>query len=94
MPADLDLKLCDLCSVAAEQVEHVLTGTDRALDATKGIRVDEPVNALVRHEHLVGRRCETFAECRRLSRNVVRTSSHYERGVVRCQRRQPSQNSD
>ena len=58
VPGDRPLELGHLGRVA-EQVELVLRGADRALDAAQRIALDEVGDAVVRDEQLLGRRWRT-----------------------------------
>lgn len=64
--------------VPVEQVEHVLRGAHRALDAPQRIAVDQFAYALQRDQALFGGRREALAQRRGLSRHIVRTSGHHE----------------
>ncbi len=81
MPRHPLLQGSQLGLVAAEQVEHVLRGAHRALDAAQRITGDELLKPGERHQHLVGRRGEPLAERRRLRRHVVRAARHHQIGV-------------
>ena len=71
----------ELVRVAVEEVEHVLRGADRALDAAQGIARDELLEALVGDQQLVGDRREALAQRGRLGGDVVRAAGHHE-GLV------------
>ena len=74
--------------VPAQQVEHVLGGADRTLDAAQRVAVEQLDDALVGQDQLVGRRGEPLAQGGDLGGDVVRATGH---GQVRVLRRQPAQ---
>ena len=78
----------------AEQVEHVLGGAHRALDAAQRVAREQVVEPVERDQHLVGDGGEPLAEGGRLSRHVVRPPRHHERRVLAREPRQPGQGRD
>ena len=83
MPGDTRFEFGELRRVAAQQVEHVLAGTHRPLDATQRIAVDGFVDALQRDHELVGSGGEPLAQRGGLRGDVVTASGHHRRAVLR-----------
>ena len=82
MSGDASLKFGDPVGVAVEEVEHVLLGADRALDAPQrvgGEQVDQPA---VGHQEVLCGVGEALAQRRRLGGDVVAASCHHEVGVL------------
>ena len=69
--------------IATEQVEHVLGGAHRTLDAAQGVTGDEVGEPVVGHEHFVRRVGEALAQGGGLGGDVVGPSSHWHVGVFR-----------
>ena len=91
VPRDTSFQFGQPSEVAAEQVEHVLAGSDRSLDPAQwvaGQQVGEPVE---RDEELLGRRREPLPQCRRLRSDVVGPRRDDQFGVLDREPRQPSQ---
>ena len=71
-----------MAGVAVEQVELVLGGADRALDAAQRVARDQVVETLQCDEHLVGDRREALAERGGLRGDVVAAAGHHEGSVL------------
>ncbi len=83
------LQLGKLGRVAIEQIEHVLRGAHRSLDAAQRIALDQIRQPLEGDQELVGRRCEPLAESGRLRGDVVRAPDHDQVGVLGRESGQP-----
>ncbi len=79
---DPALQLGQLVRVAAEQVEHVLRGAHRTLDAAQRVAGAQLLQPGERDQHLVGRRGEPLAQRRRLRGDVVAAPGHHQLGVL------------
>ncbi|CAM5631852.1 hypothetical protein SHIRM173S_11971 [Streptomyces hirsutus] len=77
--------------VAAQQVQHVLRRTDRALDAPQRIAAQQLLQPAVRDEKLVGGGGEALAERGGLGRHVVRAAGHDQLAVLTGQPAEPGQ---
>ncbi len=77
MTGDPLLELGERVLVAAEQVEHVLRGAHRALDAAQGVAREELLDPLEPDHQLVGDGREPLAQCGRLGRHVVGAAGHH-----------------
>ena len=91
MVGDRRLEPGELVLVAVEQVEHVLRGADRALDAAQRIAGEQVVEATHRDEQFVGDGGEPLAERGRLRGDVVRAARHHQRVVLTGPPGQPGQ---
>ena len=80
--------------VAADQVEHVLPGADRTLDAAQRVAVEQPVDPLVRDQQLLGHRGEPLAQGGHLRGDVVRPRGDRLVGVAGGQLAEPGQHGD
>ena len=80
--------------VAVEQVEHVLRGAHRALDAAQRVAVDQLAQPGQRDQHLLGRRREPLAQRRRLRRDVVAAAGHHQVAVAHRPLGQPRHHRD
>ena len=80
--------------VAAQQVELVLGGADRALDAAQRVTGDEVVEAAHRDEQLVGHGGEALAERGGLRGDVVAAPGHDELGVLGGEAPEPGERGD
>ena len=78
---DALLELGELLLVAAHEVQHVLRGAHRALDAAQRIPLEQLLDALDRNQDLVGGGGETLAQGGRLRRHVVGAAGH-DQGLV------------
>ena len=94
MLGDPLLERGELVGVAVEQVELVLRGPDRALDAAQRIALEQRLDPLDRHQQLVGGRGEPLAERRRLRRDVVAAAGDHQVDVLGGQPGQPGQRGD
>ena len=79
---DPAFQLVKLVGVAVEQVEHVLTGPHRPLDAAGRVAVNEIVDVPPGKEHLVDGGGESLAQGRHLGGDVVGTPCHGTLGVA------------
>src|SRR5699024_1009630 len=77
--------------VPLEQVQHVLCGADRPLDAPEWITREQLIHPVEGHEQLVGSRREAFPQCRGLRGNVVRTPGHHQLSILARQGSQTRQ---
>ena len=84
----------ELGGVAIEQVEHVLGGADRPLDATQRVPRNEIVDPVVGHEEFISRAREALAQCRCLSRDIVRATGDRGLGVGDGERGQALKRGD
>ena len=73
---DALLELRQLGLVATHEIQHVLRGTHRALDAAKWESIQQFLNPFDGHQDLIGSRGETLAQRGGLRRNIVGASSH------------------
>ncbi len=80
--------------VAVEQVEHVLGGAHRTLDAAQRIAIQQLLEPLDRDQHLVGDGGEPFAERGGLGRDVVGPAGHHRGLVLGGEPGQPSKRGD
>ncbi len=79
---DSALQLGKFVGVSTEQIEHVLAGADRALDAARWVAVQQLLDSMESNQQLVGGIGKTLAESRHLGRNVVGASSDRLVGVL------------
>ena len=70
--------------VAAEQIQHVLAGPHRTLDAAQRIAGDEFPNALQCNQCFLGRRCEPLTQGGGLGGDIVTAPGHHQIPVVDC----------
>ena len=75
------LQLRELVAVAVEKIKHVLRSTDRSLDTTHRIPIDEHFETIQPDEHLLRDRGKAFTHRGDLSGDIVRTTSHGGFGV-------------
>ena len=87
---DLPLELGQLVGIAVEQVEHVLRGAHRALDAAQRVPVDQRTQPRQRNKHLLGRRRESLAQRGGLRGDVVAATRHHQVAVADRPLGQPS----
>ena len=83
-----------LRSVAVEQVEHVLRGAHRALDAAQRVPVDQRTQPRQRKKHLLGRRRESLAQRGGLRGDVVAAAGHHQVAVADRPLGQPRHHRD
>jgi hypothetical protein len=76
------LELVEPVEVAAEQVEHVLLGADRPLDAAQRVAGEELLDPAGGLQQLLPRVGEPLAERGRLGRDVVAAAGEDQRGVL------------
>ncbi len=91
MTGDAPLQFRQPLRVPAEQVQHVLRRTDRALDATQRVAPQQLLHPAVRDEKLVGGRRETLAQGGGLRGHVVRAPGHHQLAVLTGQPAQARQ---
>ena len=83
-------ELGQLVGVAVEQVEHVLRGAHRTLDAAQRVPVDQRTQPGQRNKHLLGCRSESLAQRGGLRGDVVAAASHHQVAVADRPLGQPS----
>ncbi len=88
------LQFGELGRVAAEQVEHVLRGADRPLDAAQRVAREQFLKPVEADEQFVGGGGEALAERGRLGGDVVRAPGHDEFAVLASELAQPRQDGD
>ena len=88
------LELLQLGGVAVEQVEHVLGGAHRALDAAQRVAGQQALDPVEPDQHLVGDGREPLAERGRLRGDVVGAAGHHGGLVLGGQAAQPGQGGD
>ena len=93
MIGDPGLEIGEFGGVTAEQVEHVLRGAHRALDAAQRVAIDQVLEALEGDQQLVGHGGEPLAERGRLGRDVVGAAGQHGRLVLRGEPREPRQDA-
>ena len=71
------LEVRQLLGVAVEEVEHVLGGAHRALDAAQRVAGEQVLDALDGDQHLVGGGREPLAQRGRLRGDVVGAAGHH-----------------
>jgi hypothetical protein len=79
---------------AVEQVEHVLAGAHRPLDAAQRVAREQLLDASEADQHLVGDGGEALAQRGGLCHDVVRAARHHQRLVLRGQPAQADQRRD
>ncbi len=88
---DALLEIGELGLVTTEQVELVLRGADRTLDATQRVARDQVVEPFHRDQQLVGDRGEALAERGGLGGDVVAAAGHDELGVLTGEAPEPGE---
>ena len=83
-----------LAGVAAEQVQHVLRGADRALDAAQRVAAEQVLDPLEGDQQLVGGGREPLAEGGGLRGHVVRAAGHHQLAVLPGELPEPGQHRD
>ncbi len=91
---DGGLERGELRRVAVEQVEHVLPGAHRALDAAQRVPRDQLLDPLERDQQLFAGRRESLAERGCLRRHVVTAADHHQFGVLGGEPGQPGERGD
>ena len=82
------LKIVKLGLITAKQVKHVLGSSHRALDTTSRVALNELVDVIPCHQHLIDSGGEPLAQGRHLGGNIVRASSNGLIGELSGQARQ------
>ena len=75
---DLRLQLRELRLVTAQQVQHVLRGTHRALDSAQRVACQQLLGARQAQQQLIGRGSKALAQGGGLRGDVVGTARHHE----------------
>ncbi len=75
---DAAFEVAEAPRVTVEQIQHVLAGAHRPLDAAQWVAVDEFPDALERDQRFLGRRGKPLAQCGGLRGDVVAAACHHQ----------------
>ena len=70
--------------IAIHEIQHVLCGTHRPLDAAQWVAAQQFAHALQSHQHLICCGSKTLTQGGGLSSHVVGTASHNQALILRC----------